>query len=392
MYSQIPTLLTIGLHSLKARLSGTFVAVFCVASVVFLFISVLSMLEGFRETMERTGQEDVAIVMRSGALSEVNSVLNVSDLPAMLTYSEIEMKDGKKLASGQFYLVVEMAKKNGAVVNVPMRGIELTEPELHPSFQLTHGRMFKPGTTEVVVGAAASSQFEGLQIGETMTVQGIDWVVVGIFEDGGNVYESEIWSDLHFMQAAFKHQETLQSLRVKLVSDTAFESYSSALENDPRFDIEVQRETDYYASGGSGLITLAQKTVYPMAVLMMIGAIFAALNAMYASVSARTTEIATLRALGFADGAVSIAVLLEAVLVALFGGLIGTVLVFLLVDGFLFSTMNGEAFSQLVFRFTLSPPLIMEGMSMALVIGVVSGLFPALVVIYTPLNRALRKV
>lgn len=391
MVYQVITLVANGLKSTLTRLSGVFVAIFCVASVVFLFISVLSMLAGFSKTMSRTGQEDVAVIMRSGALSEVNSVLNVSDLPAMLAHPEIASEGDTKLASGQFYLVVELAKKNGQAVNVPMRGIEHEETALHPDFVLSAGRMFTRGTTEIVVGTAASGQFAGLELGNTVNIQGANWTVVGLFDDGGNVYESEIWADLQTMQAVFQHQDTLQSLRVKLTSPVVFDSYKAAIQGDPRFDLQVERETDYFSSHGSGLITLVQKTVDPLAMLMMVGAIFAALNATYASISTRMTEIATLRALGFTDGAMSLAVLLEAILVSLIGGLIGIGVSYLIVDGFLFSTMNGEAFSQLVFRFNVTPIIVAQGIAMALAIGLLSGLLPAWLAIRTPLHIALRK-
>ncbi len=379
-----------GLKSLRSRWSGVALAFFCVACVVFLFVAVLSMLAGFRGTLARTGHPDVAVVMRAGALSEVNSVLNVSDLPAMMAHPSVARDGNRSIGSGQFYLVVELSKRSGQAVNVPMRGIEPMETRLHPAMKLAKGHLLTPGTTEIVVGSGASRQFAGLDLGASVSIQGTDWTVVGIFEDDSSVYESEIWADLHTMQGVFQHQNTLQSLRVKLTSAAAFDAYRSTLESDPRFHLKVARETEYHASHGSGLISLVEATAYPMALLMMVGASFAALNAMYAAISARSVETATLRAIGFTDGAIAVSVLFEAVFIAVSAGVFGSLLTYVVVDGYLFSTMNGEAFSQVVFRFDVTPQAIIQGLVLSLIIGIASGLLPAWLAVRSPLHRALR--
>jgi putative ABC transport system permease protein len=252
--------------------------------------------------------------------------------------------------------------------------------------------MLTPGTTEIVVGRAASNQFAGLTVGSTQNWGQNTWTVVGIFDAGGNVAESEIWADVRVLQPAYRRGNTFQSVYVRLESPDAFQKFKDALTTDPRISVTAVPEPEYYA-GQSEILHMIITTIgYLIAALMGIGAIFGAVNTMYTAVASRTREIATLRALGFGNGPVVVSVLTEAIVLAVIGGVLGGLAAWAAFDGYQTSTMNFQSFSQVAFAFAVTPALLVQALVFAVVMGTVGGLFPAWRAARLPVVTALREL
>jgi len=260
------------------------------------------------------------------------------------------------------------------------------------TFKIVEGRRFEPGKDEVIVGIGAARQFAGLEVGNHIKVGRYEWPVVGTFSAGGGTAESEIWTDATVLQGAFHRGDSFQSVYTKLASPTSFQQFKDALTTDPRLNVKVLRQTDYYAEQSTAVTKLITTLGFLIASLMAIGAVFGALNTMYSAVSTRTREIATLRALGFGSGAVVVSVMIESVALALLGGALGATLAYLAFNGFQTATMNFQSFSQVTFAFQVTPQLLIQGILWATVIGLVGGLFPALRAARLPIAAALREL
>ena len=383
----------LNIRNLPQRLGASLVAVIGVAAVVLVFAAVLSMAKGFERTMLSAGSDDTAIIMRSGASSEMNSGLSheqtliVANAPGVL-------RDGDTpLASAELYVIVDIPKKGtNDDANVPLRGVQQAAFEVRDNVEIVEGRMFEPGRNEFVVGRAAQHEFVGLDVGSTVRFGQTEWTVVGAFSAGGSVSESELWTDIRVLQDAYRRGNSYQSMRVKLTDEAALDELKAFLESDPRIDPDVMSERTYYSAQAEALSRFIRMIGYPLTVLMAIGAVFGALNSMYSSVSARGKEIATLRALGFGPFPVMVSTIVEATLLAAAGGLIGGTAAYLVFNGFRVSTLNGASFSQVVFDFAVTGDLLMQGIIAALIIGVIGGLFPAIRAARMPVAQALRQL
>jgi putative ABC transport system permease protein len=390
---QIFAVSLLNLRNLPQRMASSVVAIVGVGAVVLVFAAVLSMAAGLEKTMVATGADDTAVIMRSGATSEMNSglsneqVLLIANAPGVL-------KDGDTaVMSAELYVVTDVRKRsNDTDANVPFRGVQAGAMAVRNGVEIVAGRMFEPGKNEIVVGRGARTEFIGLDVGETIRFGQTEWAIVGAFEAGGGVAESELWTDVRVLQSAYRRGNSFQSVRVRLESPESIEALQQALEEDPRIDPDVMSERDYYSSQSQGLVQFIKLIGYPLTVLMAIGAIFGALNSMYSSVSVRGKEIATLRALGFGPAAVLVSTIVESVLLAAIGGVLGGLLAYLVFNGFQVSTLNGVSFSQVVFNFAVTPELLVQGLKAALVIGVVGGLFPAVRAARLPVAQALREL
>lgn len=390
---QIIAVTGLNIRNLPQRLAPSVVAVVGVAAVVLVFAAVLSMAKGFERTMLSAGAEDTAIVMRSGATSEMNSglsneqVLIVANAPGVLSVG------GEPVISAELYVIADVTKRsNNAEASVPFRGVQAAAFEVRDNVEIVEGRMFETGKNEIVVGRAAQREFNGLDIGDTIRFVQSDWQIVGAFEANGSVSESELWTDVRVLQGAYRRGNSYQSVRVKLDGEDALQTLKAALEDDPRIDPDVMTEREYYSGQAAGLTRFIKAVGYPLTILMAIGAVFGALNSMYASVSARGKEIATLRALGFGPLSVMASTVIESTLLALAGGLIGGALAYLVFNGFQVSTLNGASFSQVVFNFAVTADLLVQGIVAALIIGLVGGLFPAIRAARLPVAQALREL
>lgn len=383
----------LNLRNLPQRIGSSAVAVVGVAAVVLVFAAVLSMAKGFERTMMSTGAEDTAIIMRSGSTSELNSglsneqVLIVADAPGVL-------KDGDTtLMSAELYVVVDVKKRSSnSDANVPFRGIQSGALDVRNNVSLLEGRMFDLGKNEIIVGRAAQQEFLGLETGSTIRFGQTAWNIVGVFEADGGVSESELWTDVRVLQDAYRRGNSFQSVRVRLETADSLKVLEAALEADPRISADVMSEKEYYSGQAAPLSQFIRLVGYPLTILMSIGAVFGALNSMYSSVSVRGKEIATLRALGFGPFSILVSTIVESTLLALAGGLLGGAIAFLVFNGFQVSTLNGASFSQVVFDFAVTPDLLLDGLYVALIIGVVGGLFPAIRAARLPVAQALREL
>jgi putative ABC transport system permease protein len=275
--------------------------------------------------------------------------------------------------------------------NVPFRGVQPAAFAIRHELKIVSGRRFEPGVREVIVGKRAAQQFAGLSPGSTIAFRDSDWTVVGIFETGGDVHESEIWADAETTMSAFR-RTNYQSLTARLSdgSDAAFTAFKDLIGRDPRFSFSVLREPEYYARQATVLSDLINLLGYTVAAFMAIGAMFGALNCMYSAIASRQVEIATLRAIGFGATPVVVSVMIEAVLLAVLGGAVGGMLAYLYYDGASLSMLNFNTFSQVAFAFRVTPRLLAQGLLWALSIGAVGGLFPAIQAARLPVTVALR--
>jgi putative ABC transport system permease protein len=296
------------------------------------------------------------------------------------------------LASAELFVIVDQPKRTtGSAANVPLRGVQPAAFATRPELRMTSGRKFEFGKNEVIVGEGALKQFTGLELGKTQKWGANEWTVVGTFAAGGAIWESEVWTDARVLQPAYQRGNSFQTVIARLESPAAFERFKDALTTDPRLDVQVLRETEYFANQGRTLNGIIRGLGFTISLLMGIGAIFGALNTMYNAVASRTREIATLRALGFGGGAVVVSVLAESMLLALAGGAIGALGAWVFFDGFRTSTLNWDSFSQVTFAFDVTVPLMVQGAILALVLGLVGGLLPAIRAARLPVTAALRE-
>lgn len=390
---QIIAVTLLNLRNLPKRLGSSVVAIVGVGAVVLVFAAVLSMAAGLEKTMMATGSDDTAVIMRSGSTSELNSGLS-NEQTLIVANAPGVLKDGDSpIISAELYVITDVKKRSsGTDANVPFRGVQQGAFAVRDNVKISEGRMFEPGKNEIVVGRAAQSEFVGLNVGETIRFGQTEWAIVGSFDAGGSVSESELWTDIRVLQSAYRRGNSFQSIRVKLESPESIETLRETLDADPRIDPDVMSERDYYSSQSQGLVQFIKLIGYPLTILMAVGAIFGALNSMYSSVSVRGKEIATLRALGFGPTAVLFSTVIESVLLALSGGVLGGLIAFAVFNGFQVSTLNGASFSQVVFNFAVTPELLIQGLKAALIIGVVGGLFPAVRAARLPVAQALREL
>lgn len=390
--SQLWAVSMVNLRSLTQRMGSSTVAVIGIAGVVIVFVATLSIAQGFRRAMTTAGDPRTAIVMRAGADTEMSSIITRPSVQIVKDAPGIARGSGP-IASAELFVIVNHPKRStGTDANVPLRGVEPAAFDIRDHVSIVEGRRFEPGRNEIVVGRAAARQFEGLEVGRSIRWGENTWTVVGLFEADGSVAESELWCDVGVLQPAYRRGNTFQAVYVKLESEDAFQRFKDALTTDPRLDVQVMRETEYYAAQSTMLTGLITTLGYAIAALMGIGAIFGAVNTMYSAVAARTREIATLRALGFGAVPVVISVLVESAALAVLGGALGGLAAWIIFDGLQTSTMNMQTFSQVAFAFAVTPALLVQGLVYALVMGLLGGLLPAIRAARLPIVTALREL
>ena len=389
--TQIVAITWMSIRNIPQRLAPSIVAAVGVAGVVMVLVGVLSMREGFRAVLAQSGADDVAIVMRSGSTDEMGSGIGQSQTKIIEDTVGVAHDDKGAVSSPELYVVVDVPlRSTGTAANVPLRGVGPRAAELRQHFRISEGRAFRPGTFEVIVGRGASLQFAGLEVGKQLRWGTTNWQVVGIFDDGGSVAESEIWTDASVLQGAYNRGSSYQSQRVRLTSPQALQTFRDALSADPRLSMRVLSERKYYEEKTESLVALVTVTGGTIGILMGLGAIFGALNTMYSAVASRTREIATLRALGFGAGPVVISVLTESMLLGAAGGIVGGVLAYIGFNGIRASTMSG--FNQMTFAFTVTPGLLLEGLVYALLLGFIGGLLPSLRAARMGITQGLREL
>ncbi|MGH8075867.1 MAG: ABC transporter permease [Lysobacter sp.] len=380
---------SIGIAGLPQRWGASSVIVIGIAGVVGVLVAMLAMGEGFKATLDNTGSDGTAIVLRGGSQAETNSVITRDQLPLISALAGIAKgADGRPVSSPELSQVVNLpSKADGTDANVQFRGVNPTAWELRPQVKIIEGRKFGAGMREITVGRGAQRQFAGLEVGKQLRLANQAWRIVGVFESGDS-HESELWADADVLGPAYNRQ-AFQSVTVKLAGKNGFKQLKAALAADPRLKLDVSTTRDYYAKQSEGLTKLIRALGVVIGTIMAIGAVFGALNSMYAAVAGRAREIATMRALGFRGLPVVTAVMLETMLLAFVGGLLGALVAWLMFNGHTVSTL-GNNFSQVVFQFRVSPALLWTGLKWALGIGLIGGLFPALRAARLPVTEALR--
>jgi putative ABC transport system permease protein len=369
--------LTYVARNLWARRVTTALTAAGMALVVFVFATVLMMTEGIRATLVATGQPDNVIVLRKGAGAEINSGISRGQAAVLETLPGLAHDGaGRALFSKEPVVLNNLPKRgSGKPSNVTLRGTSNAGLALRPQVQLTEGRMFRPGTSEIIAGGAVARGFEGVSVGATLRFGGRDWTVVGLFDAGRSGFDSEIWADGDQLMQAFRRQ-SYSSVVFKLADPAAFDALRAQVDNDPRLTLEAKREVRFYAEQSEALATFISILGTSLAVIFSIGATVGAMITMFGSVASRVGEIGTLRALGFRRGAVLGAFLAEALLLSLVGGVIG-LLAATGMQAVNVSTTNFATFSELAFQFTLTPAIAVKALVFALAMGVVGGVVPA---------------
>jgi putative ABC transport system permease protein len=390
---QIASITKFGFLSIPRRRGAVVATVIGIAGVVTVLVGVLSIAAGFRQAMTASGSPDTAIVLRSGADSEMVSGLSRDETRVIGDSPGVARSAQGSLSSAELFVIIDIPKRPGGFdANVPLRGVERSAFQVHNDFKIIRGRMFDWGKDEVVVGTGAAEEFDGLEVGSTIKVGRAQWPVVGIFTANGGVAESEIWTGATVLQETYHRGDSFQSVQAKLISPGAYEQFRDALTSNPQLNVKVQRQTEYYVERAETMSRLITTLGFLIAFLMAIGAVFGALNTMYSSVSTRTREIGTLRALGFGAGAVVVALMIESLALALVGGALGGSLAYFAFNGFHTSTMNFQSFSQVAFAFRVTPQLLLRGIVWAAAIGLIGGLLPAIRAARMPITAALREL
>ena len=368
--SQVLAVIGVNVRGMRERITPSIVALVGIAGVVTVLVGVLSIAEGFRAVLDLSGAPDVAIVLRGGSTDEMSSTIAQAQTRIIGDASEIARDADGAVASSELYVVVDVAlRSTGTSANVPLRGASQQAAKLRQNFRILQGRTFTPGTFEIIVGQGAAQQFAGLEVGKRLRWGTTEWTVTGIFADRGSVAESEIWTDASVLQGAYNRGSTYQSMHVRLTSAQAMQAFKDRLTSDPRLNVKVFSEKEFYEQQSSTMTALVRGVGFIIAILMGLGAVFAALNTMYSSVAARTREIATLRALGFGAAPVVISVIGEALLLGLIGGVAGMAIAYFAFNGMRASTMNFATFSQITFAFTVTPQLLLQGLVYASAAG-----------------------
>jgi len=392
--AQIGAVTLMNLRNIRERKSSTLVALLGITGVVTVVVGVLSINEGFRAVLQGAGADDVVVVLRGGATSEMTSGFDQADTRVIADAPQVARDGSRPIASSELYVIVDVPMKTtGTAAYVPLRGLSPeSAPTLRQGFEITAGRMFTPGTFEVIVGRGAAAEFAGLEVGQTLLAGTTALSVVGQFRDRGSIAESEVWTDAPVLQGVYNRGTSYQSVRARLTSPQAFQAFKDALTSDPRLNVRVFTERQYYEEQSETMTAIISRIGVAIAVLMGLGAIFAAVNTMYSAVSARAREIATLRALGFGRFPIVVSVLVEAMLIAAVGGVVGMAIAYFAFNGWRASTLNLQSFSQITFAFTVTPQLAVQALVYALILGLFGGLFPSIRAARQPIVRGLREL
>lgn len=366
------------LRSLPQRWGPALVAVVGIGGVVLVLVATLAVAQGFRQALDVAGAENVGVIVRAGSNGELSSSFTGPETTAILDAVGVARDAAGPIASPELYLLIDLPTRGlGTPANVPLRGVGPRAGDVRERFRIVEGRAFVPGLNEVIVGRGAAAQFRGVEVGSTVRFASQQWQVVGRFEDGGSVSESELWTDVNVMQSAYERGNSYQSVRARLTGG-GIEALRRSLAMDPRLNVTATTEKEFYSEQSRVLVAIVTTVGAFIATLMGIGAVFGALNTMYSAVAARTREIATLRALGFGAAPVVASVLVESLVLGLAGGVLGGAAAYAAFNGYTASTLNFQTFSQLTFAFAVTPGVLVTGITYALLLGFIGGLLPGL--------------
>jgi putative ABC transport system permease protein len=390
--SQVSAVTGINVKSIPERWAPSLVIVIGLAGVVAVFTALLAMSTGFESTLKAAGRPDVAIVMRGGSESEINSGIDRDSEELIKQAKGVRVgADGRPVASAEMIVITELMRTgtSNSASNITLRGVDPQAFALRPQLKIVEGRSFTPGLRELIVGRGVLRQFSGAQLGQVVRMRGSNWTVVGVFaSDDAN--ESEIWADINVARTTFGRAGS-SSVHLAFDGPQAYDQIKASLSNDPRLTVDVAHEQDYL----NGQTKQFRQTIGTLAgvvtMIMALGAVFAALNSMYAAVATRSKEIATLRAIGFGGLPVLVSVMIEALLLAVVGGVLGAVIAYVLFNNMSVSTL-GQNFTQVVFNFKVTPELVVRGLIISVVIGMIGGLLPAIRAARLPVTAGLREL
>ena len=387
--TQVREIVLMNLRSIPQRLGASFVIIIGIGGVVGVLVAMLSMSAGLSKTLTATGNPNRAIILRGGSNAELTSFLDRASATLIKHDPAIaRADDGLPLASGEMIVVTEVPRRGDTGgANVSLRGVEPKGLLLRPELRLVEGRLFRPGLRELIVGDGAFREFDGLEIGRRLKFRGSYWTVVGHFKTD-DAHDSELWADLETAQSAFG-RSGVSSVLARMTSVDAFDSLKRRLTEDPQLNVDVLTEREFFSAQSASTTSTIRIITTVVTIIMAIGALFGALNTMYSAVSARTAEIGTLRAIGFGSAPVVASVMAEAMALSLLGGSLGAGIAYALFNGYSVSTLGGN-FTQIAFNFAVTPALVMQGLTWALVIGFLGGLFPAVRAARLPVTEALR--
>ena len=383
--------LVYNVESVRARWTASIVAVLGIAGSVGVFVAMLALANGFRAAVVTSGSPENLMVRRAGATSEIDSAVNLEQLRAIEDAPEVRRGSAGPLVSPEVVVIAALPlKKTGTDANVQLRGVYARALEVHDRVRIVRGRFFRPGLYELVVGGNATESYRNLGLGDAVSLGGSVFTVVGVFDAGGSAFDSEVWVDADVLIPTYQRPRGFyQSVTARLAAPDALDGLKRRLEADPRFTVQIERETDYYARASRMMTGMILGLGSLVAVVMGVGAVFGALNTMYSAVAERSREIATLRALGFGAGAMVGSFVVEALLISAVGGLVGCAAV-LPINGLTTSTLNFQTFSHLAFAFQVTPSLLAGGLAFALLMGLCGGVPPAIRAARLPVAVALR--
>ncbi|MEL6530559.1 MAG: ABC transporter permease [Pseudomonadota bacterium] len=377
LFSQISAVVSMNVRGLRDRVWASLAIVFALTLTVLVLLGFLAVGSGIDRTIEGTGSENVALVLRDGSPDETTSEVTRAELAVMAELPQIARSGGQAAISPERFVVVEAGLKgteNDA--NMSLRGVGQAAAATRPGLEIAEGRMLAEGSNEMVVGRALSRRFEGFELGQDVRIGTNTWKVVGVFEQGGSVNESEAWVDVEVLQSFYRSGSSYQSARVLLNDGDDLASFNSAFEADPQLRLEAISEREYLASQSQSLGSILTFLGWPLAIAMAIGAIAGALNTMYSSVADRKREIGTLRAIGFSPTSAFVGTLAEALVLALVGGAVGCLIGAMVFNGIETSTL-GANFTQVVFAFSLTGADYASALILTLIVGLIGGVFPA---------------
>lgn len=393
-FEQIGAVTAMNLRNIPARWSSSLVAVLGIGGVTLVLVALLSIGAGFSRALEGSGQEDVALILRAGSNNELSSYLmpdqvtTISNAPGIRRTAKNEL-----MISGEAYaLAATKLRGKESEANLPLRGVGPMAMQVRKEFKLTAGKMFEPGTNQVIVGVGAAKQYEGLEVGKTVQWFKTQWVVVGHFSDDGALAESEVWADAPLVRQASQRGPTVNEVRAKLVNAEAIKGMKDALTRKAQLEVDVISEQKFLAEQQEALAKFINKVGLAIAITMGLAALFAALNTLESAVASRVREIATLRALGFGAGPVITSVLVEAMILGAVGGLIGGLCAYAFLNGITSSTINMRSFSQITYAFTVTPTLLLLGIAYGLLLCLLAGILPGIRAARQPITQGLREL
>lgn len=367
--------ITLGNIFKRRWVSGTIVLASTL--VVIVLVGFLSMSEGFRQALNNTGSENIAMLMSGQAQNEMNSQLTREQIELLQSAPGVKKLDGNTLLSSELSVIVGVRTRAENIKrNITLRGMTKYGPVLREGFKLTSGRMFSPGLNEILVGEKVAGEVKGLDVGNTLRLSGSDWTVVGTFSLAGNLFESEVWADLSSVQSAYNRHNQYQSARIALIDKDALFDLTLYSAEDIRLDLAVQSEKQYFSKQTEGMVNLVSYLAWPLAILLSIGTFTGIYNAMQISIDSRRREFVILRQLGFSRWGIFISVLFESLLCSVVGAGVGIGIALLVFDGFIATTM-GSSFDSVSYSLSVNGSIVLQAFLLSAIVGFLAVCIPA---------------